>query len=90
MIINRAELKKKTKIDKKGRIVIPDEIRDELMLRPKQKLIVESRGSREIILRVKPDSEEFISEMKGCISRSKIKPEELKQIWGVDHLFQKS
>jgi len=78
-------LKKVTKMDKKGRIVIPDEIRDELMLRPEQKLIVETRSNREIILHKPLDSEEFISEMKGCVSRSKIKPEVLKQIWGVDH-----
>lgn len=78
-------LKWDTEIDERGRIVIPSEIRDELKLRPEQKLIIETRNKRELILRPEPDPEEFITEMKGCVSRSKIKPEDLKQIWGVTH-----
>ncbi|MFI5421159.1 MAG: AbrB/MazE/SpoVT family DNA-binding domain-containing protein [Nitrososphaerales archaeon] len=74
-----------TEIDSRGRIVIPSEIRDELKLRPEQKLSIETRNKRELILRLETNPEEFISEMKGCVSRSKIKPLELKQIWGVGH-----
>jgi AbrB family looped-hinge helix DNA binding protein len=75
----------KTEIDEKGRIVIPNEVRDELKLRTEQKLTIEIRSSRELVLRKEPDSEEFTSEMKGCVSHSKIKPEELRQIWDVGH-----
>ena len=78
-------LKWETGIDERGRIVIPNEIRDELKLRPEQKFTMETRSKRELVLRLEPDPEEFISEMKGCVSHSKIKPEELKQIWGVGH-----
>jgi AbrB family looped-hinge helix DNA binding protein len=78
-------LKWDTEIDERGRIVIPSEIRDELKLRPEQKLTIESRDGKELVLRPEPDSEEFIAEMKGCVSRSKVKSEDLKEIWGVKH-----
>lgn len=74
-----------TEMDDRGRIVIPSEVREELKLRPEQKLTIETRNKRELILRPEPNAEEFIAEMKGCVARSKIKPGELKQIWGVDH-----
>ncbi len=78
-------MKRETEIDERGRIVIPKEIRNELKLRPERKLTMETRKNRELILRAEPDPEEFISEMKGCVSHSKIKPEELKQVWSVGH-----
>ena len=78
------ELNRETEIDERGRIVIPSDIRDKLKLRPEQKLRIET-NDREMILRPVLDSEEFISEMKGCVSGSKVKPAELKEIWGVKH-----
>ena len=73
-----------TDIDERGRVVIPRELREKLKLRPAQKLKVEARD-HELILRTVLDPEEFIKEMKGCVSRSRAKPEELKEIWGVKH-----
>ncbi len=73
-----------TEIDERGRIVIPSELREELKLRPEQKLKVEARG-HELVIRPLLDKQEFIEEMKGCVSGSKVKPEELKQIWGEKH-----
>jgi len=78
-------LKWDTKVDEKGRIIIPHEIRNELMLKPKQKLTIRVLNNRELILRSEDNSEEFISEMKGCVSSSRIEPKELKQIWGLGH-----
>lgn len=71
-------------IDDRGRIVIPSDIRVELNLRPARKLRIEARG-RELVLRPSVDAEEFITQLKGCIARSKLKAEELKHIWGVLH-----
>jgi len=71
-------------IDERGRIVIPSEIRVQLNLRPEQRLKIEARG-RELILRPSVNTEEFISQLKGCITKSKLKAEELKHIWGVQH-----
>lgn len=78
------ELSGETDIDERGRVVIPREFREKLKLRPAQKLRVEARD-HELILRTAISPEDFIKEMKGCVSRSKVKPEELKEIWGVAH-----
>jgi AbrB family looped-hinge helix DNA binding protein len=71
-------------IDERGRIVIPNEIRAELKLRPEQKLKVSTNG-KELVLSPETGLEEFISGLKGCIHGSKVKPEDLKLIWGVEH-----
>lgn len=71
-------------IDDRGRIVIPSEIRAELNLRPEQRLRIEAKGG-ELILRPSIDADEFISQLRGCVSGSKLKAEELKDIWGVRH-----
>ena len=71
-------------IDERGRIVIPNEIREELNLRPEQKLKVTPKG-RDLVLTPAVDADEFIGELKGCVHGSRIKPEELKNIWGGDH-----
>ena len=71
-------------IDERGRIVIPNEVRAELSLRPEQKLRVSTRG-RELILSPAIGTDEFISHLKGCVRGSKVKPEDLKDVWGVGH-----
>jgi AbrB family looped-hinge helix DNA binding protein len=71
-------------IDERGRIVIPNEIRVELKLRPEQKLRV-SRKGRDLLLSPEVSAEEFISELRGCVHGSKMKPVDLKNIWGVGH-----
>jgi AbrB family looped-hinge helix DNA binding protein len=69
-------------IDERGRIVIPNEIREELKLRPEQKLRISTKG-RDLVLSPEVGAEEFISQLKGCVRGSKVKPEDLKAIWGV-------
>jgi AbrB family looped-hinge helix DNA binding protein len=71
-------------IDERGRIVIPNEIRSELKLRPEQRLRISTKG-KELLLSPEIGVEEFIEGLKGCIHGSKVKPEDLKTIWGVDH-----
>jgi len=71
-------------IDERGRIAIPNEIREELKLRPEQKLRISTKG-RDLVLSPEIGAEEFISQLKGCVRGSKVKPEDLKAIWGVGH-----
>jgi len=71
-------------IDERGRIVIPNEIRAELNLRPDQKLRISTKN-KELVLTPEMGVEEFITGLKGCIRGSKVKPEDLKSIWGADH-----
>lgn len=71
-------------IDERGRVVIPKEIREKLNLRPSQKLIVQLR-EKEIVLKPAVDVEQFIAELKGCVHGSRVKPSELKEIWGATH-----
>jgi AbrB family looped-hinge helix DNA binding protein len=71
-----------TSIDKRGRVVIPKELREKLGLKPEQRIVLELRGD-ELVLKPALSVEDFIAELKGCIHGSRIKPEELKRIWGV-------
>ena len=73
-----------TSLDDRGRVVIPKELREKLGLKPNQHLLIEVRGE-EIVLRPALDVEKFIAELKGCVHGSRIKPLELKEIWGVRH-----
>jgi AbrB family looped-hinge helix DNA binding protein len=72
------------KIDGRGRIVIPNEVRAELNLRPEQRLKISTKG-KELIIVPEVGVDEFIAQLKGCIRGSKVRPEDLKQIWGVVH-----
>ena len=78
-------MKWEAEIDERGRILIPSEIREELKLRPDQRFKIETQGDRRLVIQPLLDPEEFIAELKGCVAGSKIKPEKLKEIWGVDH-----
>jgi AbrB family looped-hinge helix DNA binding protein len=71
-------------IDERGRIVIPNEIRVEFKLRPQQRLRISTRG-KELVLSPEIGVDEFISGLRGCVRGSKIKPEDLRAIWGVGH-----
>ncbi len=71
-------------IDERGRIVIPNEIRAELKLRPEQKLRISKKG-KDLLLSPEVSADEFISELRGCVQGSKMKPTDLKSIWGVGH-----
>ncbi|MDG7018199.1 MAG: AbrB/MazE/SpoVT family DNA-binding domain-containing protein [Nitrososphaerota archaeon] len=71
-------------IDDRGRIVIPNEVREELNLRPEQRLKVVPKG-RGLVLTPEIGAEEFIAELRGCVHGSRVSPEELKKIWGESH-----
>ena len=71
-------------LDKRGRVVIPKELRQELGLKPDQTVIIELRG-REIILKPALEVDKFIEELRGCVHGSQIEPSELKEIWGTAH-----
>ena len=67
-------------IEERGRILIPKELREEMKLKSGQKLLIERRG-KEIIMKPSINSKEFVSELRGCVKKSKIKPMEIKKIW---------
>ncbi len=71
---------KEIEIEERGRVLIPKELREELHLKPGQKLIVEKRG-KEIVIKPTINKNKFITELKGCIKKSKIKPMDIKKIW---------
>jgi AbrB family looped-hinge helix DNA binding protein len=73
-----------TSLDRRGRVIIPKKVRDRLGLKPNQRLLLEVRNG-EIMLKPALNTEKFIAELRGCIQGSKIKPEELKEIWGISH-----
>lgn len=71
-------------VDKKGRIVIPRQLREGLGLHEGAKVRLALEERKIVIMRpVAP--EEFIREMEGCIKEGspipKIDPLELKKIW---------
>jgi bifunctional DNA-binding transcriptional regulator/antitoxin component of YhaV-PrlF toxin-antitoxin module len=66
-------------IDGRGRIVIPDKTREELNLRPEQRLKAVPRG-RGPMLTPEIGAEEFIAELKGRVHGSRVGPEDLKMI----------
>jgi len=74
-------------VDRKGRVVIPRELREELGLREgsKVRLFIEER---KIVMRAPVSPEEFVREMEGCVKEgspiSKMNPLDLKKIW--EHL----
>jgi len=43
------------------------------------------RLGEEIVLKPMLDVEKFIAELRGCVRGSRIRPRELKEIWGVKH-----
>ena len=74
-------------IDERGRIVIPNEIRNELKLRPDQKLRITTKGE-ELVLSPEVGVEDFVSGLRGCVRGSKDRPDQLKEIWGAAHPHQ--
>ena len=70
----------KVELEGKGRIVIPKQMRDELHLKPGQKLTVERRGF-ELVVKPAIDAKTFSRELAGCVQGSTLKPLEIKRIW---------
>jgi len=71
---------KEIEIEERGRILIPKELREELRLKSGQKLLVERRG-KEIVIKLPVNKNKFVTELKGCVKKSKIKPMDIKKIW---------
>ncbi|MDG7013066.1 MAG: AbrB/MazE/SpoVT family DNA-binding domain-containing protein [Nitrososphaerota archaeon] len=57
-------------IDDRGRIVMPNGVREELNLRPEQRPRVVPKG-RGLVLTPEIGAEEFIAELEGCAHRSR-------------------
>ncbi|MFB6088524.1 MAG: AbrB/MazE/SpoVT family DNA-binding domain-containing protein [Candidatus Aenigmatarchaeota archaeon] len=66
---------RKIKVGKKGRILIPKEIREKTGIRPGEELEITVEDGRII---VKLDTKKFRRELKGCIKEGKIKPEDIE------------
>ncbi len=70
----------KSVIEERGRVLIPKNIREEMKLKPGQHVIVE-RGKNCITIRPAIDVRQFSSELRGCVKKSKIRPNDVKNIW---------
>lgn len=67
-------------IEERGRILIPKELRKELSLKPGQQVIVE-RKEGGIFINPVIDVKKLSSELCGCVKKSKIRPNDVKNIW---------
>ena len=72
----------KIKVEKQGRILLPKDIREKAGLRSGEEIGIELEQDK-IILKLFKSPKDLISELKGCVKESKIKPLELKKIWGM-------
>lgn len=69
----------KSKIEERGRILIPKEIREKANLHGGEEVSVELEDDKIILKTLK--SPEKIRELKGCVAESKIDPLDLKKMW---------
>ncbi len=67
-------------VEERGRILIPKDIREKLGLHGGEKMRIEVEGENIIVKPIK-DKEE-LKKLKGCVEESKIKPMNVKEIWG--------
>ncbi|MHA2250926.1 MAG: AbrB/MazE/SpoVT family DNA-binding domain-containing protein [Candidatus Kariarchaeaceae archaeon] len=68
------------KVEERGRILIPKEIRDKLGLKPGSELeIILEEGKIKIL--PKMILSEISTELKGCVKESNIDPLKVKEIW---------
>ncbi len=72
---------KYVELEDRGRILIPKNIRDDLNLKPGEKLLIEVEGEK-ITISPTVSKERFISELSGCVKNSKINPLDVKKMWG--------
>jgi AbrB family looped-hinge helix DNA binding protein len=71
-------------IDERGRIVMPKKVWDRLHLRPEQRLKVSIKGP-EIVLTPEISMEAFVSQLKDCVRGSRVRPGDVKGMWGAGH-----
>lgn len=69
----------KSKVEKRGRVLIPKKIRDKINLRGGEEVSVELKDGKIILKPLK--SLEKIRELRGCVEESKIDPLEIKKMW---------
>jgi len=74
-------------VDDRGRVTLPQELRDALGLRPGEEVHVE-RTPRGVLLRRATTREEFIERLEGCVDTRRKgggDPLRVKEIWGAFH-----
>jgi AbrB family looped-hinge helix DNA binding protein len=75
-------------VDDRGRVTLPQELRDALGLVPGQEVHVE-RTERGLLLRKATTVEEFIERLEGCVDGAKTRPRldplRVKEMWGPFH-----
>lgn len=75
-------------VDERGRITLPQDLREELGIRPGHEVRVE-RTERGILVRRASTREEFIEALEGCFDSRKtgvpVDPLKAKEIWGAFH-----
>lgn len=69
----------KTKVESRGRILIPKKIREEANLRSGEEVSVEIKNDKIVLRPLK--SLEKVSQLKGCVKESEIDPLDLKKMW---------
>jgi len=72
----------KTRIEERGRVLIPKSIRGRAGVRPGEEVEIRIREG-EIVIMPFIDVGNFSRELRGCVEESKIKPEEIKGMWGM-------
>lgn len=75
-------------VDDRGRVTLPQELREALGLAPGQEVHVE-RTERGLLLRKATTVEEFIERLEGCVDGTKanarLDPLRVKEMWGPFH-----
>ncbi|WXG42318.1 MAG: AbrB/MazE/SpoVT family DNA-binding domain-containing protein [Candidatus Freyarchaeum deiterrae] len=70
----------RAKIEERGKIQIPKEIRDMAGFRPGEEVEVEFENGK-VVIKPLIDLEKFSNELKGCVNKSIIQPLDAKKIW---------
>ncbi len=72
---------KLTRLEERGRILLPRHLREELKLRVGQRLLIE-REREKIVIKPVRDVRTILGELRCSVKRSlKVKPDEVKKIW---------
>jgi len=74
----------KVEIDDRGRLTLPSKIREKLLIKSGDKLLIKVNMDNSITIKKSPTKEEIFKELVGCITtplEEKITPEMIKSIW---------
>jgi bifunctional DNA-binding transcriptional regulator/antitoxin component of YhaV-PrlF toxin-antitoxin module len=72
----------KTEIDDRWRITLPPDVREGLR---RGQVVELEREGKLVVLKPTVDVGTFEAELEGCVRGSKVPPERLKEIWGIEH-----